>query len=333
MRVRWLTLAFLGISCRTPPNQLGAREDLGGVDLSSTDRLRFDLAAVDLASRDFAAVDLASRDFAAVDLASRDFAAVDLAGRDFATVDLAPRDLAPGPRCGDGIVQPGEACDLGASNRDRPAFFVSQPSGLGTSTDPLARARTAVSFYDYRSSSSHTGLEVAGESRAYLYVDRTTGRLSLILNHGIDDDTGQVQPPSRVEMDLAGLPSTWSIDLTDDAASEFYGTGASSAAGRWSFSRNTDGGVVGGLPFPGAWKVTVTPRFRSGISSWEWVRDDGTRLALAMDQTLTIESFDTPSACRSDCTIPRCGDGLLDGGEVCDDGGAGACTPDCSGYR
>jgi cysteine-rich repeat protein len=48
--------------------------------------------------------------------------------------------------------------------------------------------------------------------------------------------------------------------------------------------------------------------------------------------TLTIQAFDTPSKCRTDCTIPKCGDGILDGGEVCDDGNVNpgdGCSSNC----
>ena len=37
-------------------------------------------------------------------------------------------------------------------------------------------------------------------------------------------------------------------------------------------------------------------------------------------------------ACRTDCTLPACGDGVTDGGETCDDGatwGGDGCTPSC----
>jgi cysteine-rich repeat protein len=50
------------------------------------------------------------------------------------------------------------------------------------------------------------------------------------------------------------------------------------------------------------------------------VRDDGKRFSLVLTEPITIQAFDESSACRTNCTIPRCGDGILDGGEVCDDG-------------
>jgi len=240
------------------------------------------------------------------------------------------------PVCGDGVRAGAEQCDHGKDNGNRPAFLVTQPSGLAFGTNPLIQNRSSALFYDYFSASSHTGFEAVGESRIYLYVDAGTGRLSLILTHGIDfDTTGLVQPPSAVNMDISGLPPGFKIDLSDDPG-EFTATSASTAAGRWVFNQNSDGGILGGLQFPGVWKVTVTPAFQSGLATWGWVRDDLTRVGLTMGQTITIEAFDQSSACRTDCTIPRCGDHILDGGEVCDDGnttGGDGCAADCKSLR
>jgi cysteine-rich repeat protein len=113
-------------------------------------------------------------------------------------------------------------------------------------------------------------------------------------------------------------------------------TGTTTAAGVWSFRRNSDGGVLGPLPFPGVWKITVTPRFDLGIDSWGWVRDDRERIGLDMTQPITIEAADQSTACRTSCVVPRCGDGILDGGELCDDGntrGGDGCAADCLSLR
>jgi cysteine-rich repeat protein len=240
------------------------------------------------------------------------------------------------PVCGDGKRAGTEVCDLGSANGDQPAFLISQPSGTRIGTNPFVRGESAATFYDYFSQSSHTGLEQVGESRIYLYADATTGRLSLVVTHGVDDNMGLVQPSSQVEMDVTGLPPGFSVDLADDNSGEFFTSGPSSVAGRWIFSRNSDGGVIGGLPFPGVWTVTVTPTFDLGITNWAWVRDDGARIPLVMTEPITIQAFDEASRCRVNCTIPRCGDGILDGGELCDDGnviGGDGCAADCRSLR
>ena len=225
------------------------------------------------------------------------------------------------PVCGDGVKEGAEECDLGPNNANRPAFLISQPSGTRIATNMLVRAKSVTNFYDYRSASSHTGLEKVGESRIYLYADSNTGTLSLVTTHGIDfDATGQVQPQAQVNFDLTGLPPGAGVLLSDDTPQEFQMAGTCAARGRWNFDRNSDGGVIGPLPFPGAWKITVTPTFISGLTTWGFVRDDGVRIPLVMTEPITIEAFDQSTACRPTCTIPRCGDGVLDGGEVCDDG-------------
>ena len=249
-------------------------------------------------------------------------------------LDFCRSDCTP-PVCGDGIKAGGEACDLGAANGDTPAFRITQPSGTNIGTDALVRRGTVQAFYDYRSASSHTGLEQVGESRIYLYVDSFTGRLSLVTTHGIDfTGPGTAQPASDVQFDITGLPPGVGVDVADDTPSEFFlgPMGMGTAFGRWNFDRNSDGGALGPLPFPGRWRITVTPRFMTGITTWGWVRQDRQRIPLVRTEPITIEALDTASQCRADCTVPVCGDGKFDAGEVCDDGNTtdgDGCSADC----
>jgi len=73
-----------------------------------------------------------------------------------------------------------------------------------------------------------------------------------------------------------------------------------------------------------------------GITTWGWVKDDGTRIALNRNEPTTIEALDTATLCRTDCTAPRCGDRRFDAGEVCDDGNTvdgDGCSGDCRRVR
>ena len=69
----------------------------------------------------------------------------------------------------------------------------------------------------------------------------------------------------------------------------------------------------------------------ASITSWGYVDGDGTTIVLS-PSTAILQAAGEPSACRTDCTAPRCGDGRLDGGEVCDDGNTtpgDGCAADC----
>jgi hypothetical protein len=232
--------------------------------------------------------------------AGRDVVVVD--GPHDVTVDVpvdVSTDVPITNLCGNGVLDPGEQCDLGASNSDTPIpFLVSQSGGGSFDVTPLERAESAVAFYDYVGASSHDGLEVLEESRLFLYLDSATSELSLILNHnifgqGIGSATASIQ----------GLPVGFTLDLSDDAG-ELTVTGATTAAGNWHWMGNTDGGVLGSLTCPSAWSITASLTFTAGISSWVWVNADTSRTSLTMGDPVTIQSFDR---CRTDCTIPPCG--------------------------
>jgi len=235
--------------------------------------------------------------------------------------------------CGDGIVDPGEQCDLGAANEISLALSVTQ-AGQSFSAAPLVRSGSSAAFYDYASFSSHTGFEALGASRIMLYLDRSTLLLSLAVFHGVDrDSTGEEQPLSHVQMLFSGLPETTTVEVSDDS-DELLMTSSTTATGFWRFINNSDGGVLAGLPYPGDWKVTIEPSFIDGISTWTFLAGDGSLVNLDLSQPLTIEARSSHGSCRTDCTVPRCGDGVLDGGEICDDGrlSSSTCNTDCTSF-
>jgi cysteine-rich repeat protein len=236
-------------------------------------------------------------------------------------------------RCGDGFVQEGvEECDGGAANTDQPAYVLTQGS-VSVPVTPVERSADVVSFYDYSSASAHTGLEALGTSRLFLYRDLGTGALSLVTLHGIDvDSSGLAQPKSRVLQAFLHLPEATFIAIADDDGEEIFKDAATTALGDWRFNQNTDGGVIAGLPAPGTWSIDIETTFTEGVSAWEYVVEDGALIDLDPASPAALSSLGVPSACRLDCSKPRCGDGILDGGELCDDGntiGGDGCGADC----
>lgn len=226
--------------------------------------------------------------------------------------------------CGDGIVGPGEACDPG-SDPAAPAFELRQGS-TRVRVAPIVGPMSAVEHYAYYSRSSHTGFEVAGKSSLYLYRSSGETAAALVILNGIDEDTtGIVQPPSDIVLEFQGLPDTAVVFSDDDA--EFAKTTPSTAYAAWDCNRNSDGGMIEGLSTPLAWHLTITASFFAGISDWSFLTggegsdpEIGAEIPLDLSLPIEIVASDEISACREGCTVPRCGDAILDAGEVCDDG-------------
>jgi cysteine-rich repeat protein len=239
------------------------------------------------------------------------------------------------PGCGDGTLDPTEQCDLGGANADRPALQLTQGT-LVTAVPPLDNAQSAFTFYNYFSSSGHTGFEQVNRAEIFFYRNTGNSALSLLLEQGIDFDTSMVsQPNGHTILDLGGLPMSTAVVLSDDTG-ELVKPTSTSAHGDWTFNNNSDGGVIAGFPLPGNWTVTVNAQFIQGISGWVYVKKDGTPVALQLGAPVVLQAFDSPSMCRTNCTVPKCGDGILDGGEVCDDGnnvGGDGCAADCKSLQ
>jgi cysteine-rich repeat protein len=236
--------------------------------------------------------------------------------------------------CGNGMLDEGEVCDKGKANEDRPALGVIQGDTLRALV-PHPIDTTPDVFYSYTSKSAHTGFEAVRTSR--LFYTHGPGGLALTTLHGIDaDSTGVMQRKGIVEQTFSGLPLGAGVVVADDGAQEFYSMGALTIHGHWAFEGNTDGGTLGPLPFPGTWTIEVVTSFETGIDAWQILGDtwayESAPIDLDAQEPAYLVAYETPSLCRRDCSIPRCGDGRLDGGEVCDDenttSGDG-CRADC----
>lgn len=240
--------------------------------------------------------------------------------------------------CGNGVVDPGEACDPG-DDPSPPALELRQ-GAFRAEVFPVVGFNSANVFYTYDSASSHTGFEQLLASRLYLYRWSVEEALSLVMHHGIDEDTtGITQPESAVTFDIEGLPSTGVVALSDEP-NEFFRATPTSAHADWTFRRNTDGGIIGGLPFPGSWHLVVTAQFFAGVDQWSFLSGNvqpelgNIEHGLELSVPVEIVSSEDATSCRADCTPPLCGDGRLDPGEVCDDGnsmpgdGCAGCRPE-----
>jgi cysteine-rich repeat protein len=242
--------------------------------------------------------------------------------------------LCRAPRCGDGFVRPAsEECDLGGDNADAPALVV-ENSAFGVLVGaPVAGAGSPVEFYDYRSDSAHTGFEGQTLTTLFLYQQAGVPGLSLFTIAGIDlDATGVDDGDCSLDETFSGLPNGVSVLLSDEP-DELVMTGDGEATATFSYHHNSDGGILSSLPFPGDWAVRVDAELELPcLTTWSYY--DGRLGGRALSTPTTIlRSSAKPSACRADCTVPRCGDGLLDAGEVCDDGnvvGGDGCSADCS---
>ncbi len=239
-------------------------------------------------------------------------------------------------RCGDGVVQADEECDGGPTNDDRPAAFIVQGE-LVQVVRPHLGLTDVATYYDYRSASSHMGFEAIGESHMVLYLESATGTLSLITTHGVDvDETGQSQGVGQVFQSFDGLPTGTFIAVSDDDGDvdEFQFVDTDLVHGDWGFNDNTDGGVLSGLPWPGDYVIPINTNLIQGIDTWDVVLETGERVDLdpTVEALLVVQT--QRGQCRSDCTIPSCGDGILDAGEFCDDGNGtpgDGCGVDCLG--
>jgi cysteine-rich repeat protein len=224
--------------------------------------------------------------------------------------------------CGNGVLEPGEACDPGGN--PAPSALELRQGAFRAEVAPIVGVDSANRFYRYESDSSHTGFEALRVSRLYLYRRSAEEQLSLVMHHGIEEEaSGLVQPESAVTFDIEGLPPTGMVSLSDEA-NEFFRSTPTTAHADWTFRRNTDGGIIGGLPFPGSWHLIVMPRFIAGVDAWTFYSGNG-QADLGVAETFTLDlgipvEIVASGSCRVDCTRPFCGDAWLDPGEVCDDG-------------
>eukprot|EP01065_Artemidia_motanka_P023310 TRINITY_DN27848_c0_g1_i1.p1 TRINITY_DN27848_c0_g1~~TRINITY_DN27848_c0_g1_i1.p1 ORF type:complete len:775 (+),score=89.57 TRINITY_DN27848_c0_g1_i1:34-2325(+) len=188
---------------------------------------------------------------------------------------------------------------------DAQHFEISQEGAFSRVVPALERAESASDFYDYRSSSSHTGLEHVDRSLMYLYRDLSNPEqnLALFWTHGIKDSR---QASAQLWGRMKGMPPGTKIIVQDDAPAEFnwhdhwnwtdgWEKGSLSGSGpyiggKWTFAKNTDGGAIDSMRTDLNWTIEVDVQFHSGAPDWDWriYFGDGSEQELDPSKTLVI---------------------------------------------
>lgn len=238
--------------------------------------------------------------------------------------------------CGDGVLSGVEECDLGADNGPTDAFTLSQPGRPTVAVRPLVGPLGVVAFYRYESASAHTGFEDVSLANHILYVEQSTGALSIVYVAGRDGDLGLMpeQPDATLHVNWSGVPGGASVAVSDDPG-ELQSIGGGRFEGRWSFQRNTDGGAISALPWDQPWRVTAQTLRTDGVTRARFVGGNSAPIGLMFRDDVVL-THRVGGLCREDCRRPRCGDGQLDGGERCDDGNTASgdgCASDCQRFN
>lgn len=156
----------------------------------------------------------------------------------------------------------------------------------------VEKPQSSASFYNYYSSSSHTGFEKIGESKVFLYRDITTNGVSLIVTHDRDDSPFLRM---RVDFDFSGIPSGAYVAQSDDPnhpwdwpRTQEFSLAYPAMEGHWFHFTNTDGGVLAGLPTNSSWAITINPLYWENITSWVYHYATGSGINLVMNASITI---------------------------------------------
>ncbi len=127
---------------------------------------------------------------------------------------------------------------------------------------------TEAEWFDYTSSSIHTGLETAYETHFFFFYNPLTGRIGFVTQHNIDDGGTE---NAWCEMYLDGIPPACSVLVSDDPShSHSHSTGRPCGSaqefnldcypqGGWEWYNNTDGGAMS-IP-RSEWQFTIRVKF------------------------------------------------------------------------
>ena len=130
-------------------------------------------------------------------------------------------------------------------------------------------------------------------SKLYFYED-PAGNLSLVMHHSIDNSVSRYM---RVDFDFEGIPDGAYVSVSDDPWHAWDAPRGQEFSldydmeGHWEHYRNSDGGVLSGLPTDEAWCMTIDPYFIAGINSWDFLTPSG---AISLDMDTQVELCQVP---------------------------------------
>jgi hypothetical protein len=177
------------------------------------------------------------------------------------------------------------------------AFVFSIENGLTSQTiDPLAKAESAATYYDYGSlpaSGTPDFGTVSNTGILWLYEDTSTNILSL----GMIFDTTNDGSGGTVTLATSGMPGTTYVSVEDDGA-DVVPSNIINGTENWTWiACCTDGAMVSGLE-DSTWTIAIDLLSSTGINDWLFL--DGpdatnpTQIALDMSGTLYITATSVP---------------------------------------
>jgi hypothetical protein len=115
-----------------------------------------------------------------------------------------------------------------------PCLFEVTQGGSDHPVEPVERAQTVSSFYNYYSDSAHTPFVEAYVSVLYLYLDTGSSKLYFVFHFNVD---GSGTPDALTDVELQGIPAGASVAVSDDPG-EF--NLARNPQGQFHYFTNTD---------------------------------------------------------------------------------------------
>lgn len=137
---------------------------------------------------------------------------------------------------------------------------------------PLEKPESIENFYDYHDAEAHTDpdIELSHESILFLYKDKNTGKLSLVVIHHDGEGGPGGSLNQKADFTFSGIPSTANTSVKDDDGDDDFSLNSKIG---WDWGRGkTDGVAISGIG--DTFSIKITPNFKNGIYGWMLVTGD-----------------------------------------------------------